>query len=72
MAEMEPFEEMKGGKVLTFVHTILLETAAKRRSLLKASADITQVPISSTERQEVRALEAAADMILIEIGTAHV
>jgi hypothetical protein len=68
MAEMNPFSEMKGGEVLEFVHRILLETAHKRRTLLEQSAQISQNPVSATERQEVRALEAAADIIQMAIS----
>jgi hypothetical protein len=68
MAELDPFAEMPGGKVLTFVHQILLETADKRRRLLKTSAELSQIPVSPTERQEIRALEAAADMIQFAIS----
>ena len=69
MAEMNPFEDMPGGKVMTFVHEILLATADKRKRLLKTSSELSQIPVSATERQEVRALEAAADMILFAIST---
>jgi hypothetical protein len=69
MAELSPFDEMPGGKVMGFVHEILLATADKRRRLLKTSAELSQIPISATERQEVRALEAAADMLLFAIST---
>lgn len=69
MAEMNPFEEMAGGKVMAFVHEILLATADKRKRLLKASAELSQIPVSATERQEIRALEAAADMLLFAIST---
>ena len=68
MAEMDPFEDMPGGKVMAFVHGILLATADKRKRLLKTSAELSQIPISPTERQEVRALEAAADMLLFAIA----
>jgi hypothetical protein len=68
MAEMDPFAEMPGGKVFLFVHTILLETADKRKRLLKTSSELSQIPISPTERQEIRALEAAADMIQFAIS----
>jgi hypothetical protein len=67
MAEMNPFSEMPGGKVMAFVHEILLATADKRKRLLKTSAELSQIPVSPTERQEIRALEAAADMILFAI-----
>ena len=69
MAEMDPFVDMPGGKVMTFVHDILLTTADRKRRLLKTSAELSQIPVSATERQEVRALEAAADMILFAIST---
>jgi hypothetical protein len=68
MAEMNPFEEMPGGKVMGFVHEILLATADKRKRLLKTSSELSQIPVSPTERQEVRALEAAADMLLFAIA----
>ena len=68
MAEMDAFEGMRGGKVMAFVHEILLATADKRRRLLKTSAELSQIPVSPTELQEIRALEAAADMILFAIG----
>jgi hypothetical protein len=68
MAELNPFAEMSGGKVMTFVHEILLATADKRKRLLNASAELSQIPVSATERQEIRALEAAADMIQFAIS----
>ena len=68
MAEMNPFSEMKGEDVLAFVHKVLLETASRRKTLLEQSAQISQNPVTATERQEVRALEAAADMIQYAIA----
>jgi hypothetical protein len=68
MAEMNPFEDMPGGKVMTFVHEILLATADKRRRLLKTSVELSGVQASPTERQEIRGLEAAADMLLFAIA----
>jgi hypothetical protein len=68
MAKMDPFSDMPGGQVMGFVHEILLATVDKRKRLLKTSAELSQIPVSATERQEIRALEAAADMILFAIA----
>jgi hypothetical protein len=64
----EPFADMHGGAVLTYVRDTLLKIAHDKRSFLKASAEISQIPTAPADLNEIAVIEAAVDIIQFAIS----
>jgi hypothetical protein len=62
------FSAMHGGAVLTYVRDTLLKIADDKRRLLKASAEISQIPIAAADLKEIAVIEAAIDITQFAIS----
>ena len=64
----EPFADMHGGAVLAYVRDVLLKIGHDKRSFLKASAEISQIPTAPADLKEVAVIEAAVDIVQFAIS----
>ena len=63
-----PFAAMHGGQVLAYVRDTLLKVADDKRRLLRASAEISQIPVAPADLKEIAAIEAAVDITQFAIS----
>ena len=59
---------MHGAEVLTYVRDTLLKIADDKRRLLKASAEISQIPVAPADLKEIAAIEAAINITQLAIS----
>ncbi len=62
------FAAMLGGEVLTYVRDVVINTAVNKRSFAEQSAATGGVPLNGAELADIKALDAAAEMIQFAVS----